>query len=299
MSIFAGAEWYTRHPDDKQHEPPITFDEMPLKDLTALVDEASLSNGQKHAEAIAKADSFSFQRARPEFLPTENNKQLINHWLKTQRIDNPTYPDFEAAYEHYKDSGLLDIDSAEFARDKSVPRTFKGALTDQIYDSVASMIAQERNAALRQVPNVSDAEAALYELPIEQFQALVKQGERAAQHQVNSGESQKNADAWLLLHPEFSDDKRNANLILQQLRANGVTDATMADVELASRQLRDSGLLTLKKKELAKQHTAELQKRADAFKDDLAERDFNEEDAETLSMEELRKRANKQLARGW
>jgi hypothetical protein len=289
MPGFAGADYYTYHPQDVETETPTNFNDMSLGNFTDFVNRAAQTNADVAAAAITRADSYSWQIAHPEFLRTAENNRLINHWLDTKGITDPTYPDFDAAFEHYKDSGLLDLDAAEMARDKNTPRTYYGVFTKQKFGSIDDLIAMERQAALAQI-TVSDEEAALEKMPIEQAQALLKEAERQAQHQARIPEIQANGDAWLLLHKEFVDDERNARLMEKQLAANGVTIPTIADYEKAAQQLRASGLLKLNKTELNKQHAAELQRRANEASAVLFDK-TTEAEMYNLPLDELERRA--------
>ena len=298
MPIFAGADYYTQDPQETEDQPtPIAFEEMEIEKLDTLVNKAALSNQDQQAEALRKADSYAFQVAHPEFLRTANNTRLINHLLQTWGITNPTYPDFDRAYEFLKDSPLLDIDKAELARqqDDKQPRTFTGVFTKRTFDSLDDLISNERLAALQQVPQVSPEEIALDGLPIEEVQTILRAGERAGQQKVNAKQSQQNANVWLTLHPEFSDSKHNAELMKLQLASNGVLEnvATVADYELAYKQLRVSGLLALDKKEVRKQQAEELQQRAaQVVKTPGSVFDqTTEEEMYNLPMEELERRA--------
>ena len=290
--MFVGADYYIRHNDAVERPAKaVTFEEMPLNKFAEVVNNVGRTNAERTNDTIAKADSYSFQVAYPEFLPTENNQRIINHWLKTQGIENPTYPDFVAGYEAYKDSGVLDLDAAELARDKKQPRTYKGVFTKQTFDSIDSLIANERHAALAQVQPVSDEEAAFENLPPAEACALLKDAERATQQQANRSEVQDEADAWLILHPEWRDDTRNAKLMAAQLRANGVTKATIPDFEKAAQQLRDSGLVRLNQAQLDKQHVKRLQQRAAEAQAAVFDK-TTEDEAWQLPIEELRRRAN-------
>ena len=290
MPSFAGAE-YLRHPQEDEEETQITFEEMPLQKFAGVVGEASLSNADRRAATIAKADSCSFWAVHPEYLQTENNTRLINHYLQTNGIKNPSYYNFEAACQSFAGSDLLDMDAAELARDRKAPRTFKGVLTGKTFYSVDDLISNERLAALAQPTPVSAEEEALYAAPIEEAQQKLRDAEREAQRQANAPEIQMNADAFLLLRPEIVDDDRNGRLITQQLKVNGVTNVTIEDFDYAVGQLRASGLLKLNEVQLNKQRAAEVKRRAK----DAAPAIFDhttEAEMELLPLDEIRRRAS-------
>lgn len=289
MPLFAGADYYITHPDNKQVE--LSLDDMTAEKLDAAVQRASVNNQQREAAALSKADSYSFQIAHPEFLRTAENTRLINHWLQTQGIANPLYADFEAAYNALSD--VLTIDQAEIAKqqDRKTALTFKGVLTKRTYTSLEDLIANERQAALQQIPQPTPDETLIEKLPIEEAQALLRAGERAGQQRANILKTKENADAWLLANPWWVDNDKNAHLMVVQLRANGVAEgaASIADYQKAAQQLRDSGLLTLNRKVVEKQHAKELQARATEVVNNLS---FDETEAYRLPLDEVRRRAS-------
>jgi hypothetical protein len=259
------------------------FEKNPAK-FAAVVNREALSNADKQAEALSQADSYSFQVAHPEFRQTDKNIRLVNHWLTSQGITNPLFPDMAAAVDALTAEGLLDIDKTAKA-----PSTFKGALTGQVYDSLDSMIAQERKASLSRVPAQTDEEIAFENMPVEEMQARIKGAMHQEQLKANGLQTQKQADAWVTLNPWFVDSQHNARLIKMQLAANGASDnnASIADFDTAAAQLRDSGLLTVNKTAVAKQHATEVAQIADAHKE-IA---FDEAEAYDLPLEEVRRRA--------
>lgn len=280
-----------------QNLTPVALDEMPLDKFADVVANAAKGNADKQSEMLTKADSYSFQVAHPEFQRTANNTRLINNWLDTKGITNPLFPDFDAAYEDLKTSGLLDIDAAAAARLKDRPlKTFVGAFSKATFDSVDALIANERIAAQQQVTPLSDAEQTLEKLPIEQVQTLLREGERAEQQRVNAGHSQLNADAWLTLHKEYVDCASNARLIVMQLKSNGVSEraANVEDYEIAAKQLRQSGLLKLNSKQVREQHAAEVQRIASEAVNtpgNIFDK-TSESEMYNLPLEELRRRAS-------
>jgi len=170
------------------------------------------------------------------------------------------------------------------------PNTFKGALTGTTYENLDAMIAQERRAALTTVLAPTEAEIAFDNLPIEEVQARIKHEVHQEMVKANTLSTQKNGQAWATLNPWYSDTTENAKWVLTQLRANGVPDglATIEQFDNAVNQLLPTGVLTFNKKEVAKQAAAEVAQLAETHKE-LA---FDEEEAEGLSMDELRRRAD-------
>ena len=219
------------------------------------------------------------------------NTRIINHWLQTKGINHPTYPDFETAFQELSATGAIEVDY-----DAQQPTAFKGALTKKTFYSIDEMIGAERQAALNQVIAPSQDEVDFQNLPSEQALPLIREAEKQAHNQLSETERKRNADAWLILHPEFVDSERNAHLMAMQLRLNGVIDGetTIADYELASRQLRESELLKLDPKVVRKQQAEELQQRADAATK-IPGSIFDtttEEEMYDLPLDELKRRAN-------
>src|SRR5438045_8323612 len=105
---------YIFHPSEVEH-PPTKFDEMPAHELDAVINRAAMSNQQRMDEALTKADSYSFQVVNPQFKRTDKNIRVMNHQLTSWGIANPTYADFETAYNTLNESGLLDIDETKEA----------------------------------------------------------------------------------------------------------------------------------------------------------------------------------------
>jgi hypothetical protein len=276
---------YTFHPSEMEHT-PTKFDDMPAHKLDALINRAAMSNQERTDEALTKADAYSFQVVNPQFKRTAKNVRVMNHQITSWGITHPTYEDFARAYDALKEGGLLDIDDT-----KDAPRTFTGTFSKKTFDSVETLILQERDAAIKSM-SVSPEEIALERLPLDQFRDVVKGRERVEQRNVDGYKTAIAGDAWITQHPEFRDSHYNAKLMRQQLATNGVLEGavTIPDYETAYHQLRASGLLSLNKGELNKQRQENLsQEAAEALKPELTE-----EEMYNLPMEELEKRA-----RGW
>ena len=235
--------------------------------------------------------------ANPWFKRTITNTKLLNNWLVQQGITDPIYPDIADAAEAL--IGLLDVDEAARAQflDGNGPKTFKGSLTGRTFDSIDTMIAQERQAAIEQQASVqqTDLERAFDKLPIEEQKQMLRNALSDHQTKADAKISEQNADSWITLHPEFRDDQYNGRLLLSQLKANGVTGVvTIEDYEIAERQLAASGLLRQNPASLRKQEAAEVIARAQRAVNTPGTifDKTTEEEAYNLPMEELRRRAN-------
>jgi hypothetical protein len=274
--------------DGVEGEESDVFDKNPNK-FSSAVNNTAMSNADRQAAAITRADSFSFQIANPWFKQTDKNTNLVNRWLDAQGITNPTYPDFAAAADALM--AVLDVDSSQKA-----PTSFKGAITGRTYDTLDGMIANERQASLRRVPERTAEEEAFDNLPIEEVQARIKHAVRGQMLEANGLQTEKNGSAWASLNPWYFDSTRNGELMLAQMRKNGVADglATIEQYDAAAKQLRDAGLLQINKNAVAKQEAAEV---AQLAADHQAEA-FNLAEAEGLSMEELYRRGGGGQHRG-
>jgi hypothetical protein len=277
--------WFVQsHPEETT---TVTLADIPADRLSAAVNKEALSNSDRHAEAISKADSYSFQLVHPELLPTPNNNKLINHWLETHGITNPTYPDFEAALDAYKDTKLLDFDAAQLARQEKIT-SYRGIFSNRTFNSVDELIMAERQAAIQQVTPSTDEEIAFNNLPLEEVQATLKQLEKEERLKALVPKTQHNADVWVTAHPEYRDGStRNARLMAKQLALNGVveTEATFDDYEKAFNQLSKSGLLNVDQKVVTRQQNEALKKEADALRNAVTP---SEQELYEMPMEHLR-----------
>jgi hypothetical protein len=110
----------------------------------------------------------------------------------------------------------------------------------------------------------------------------------------------QSADEFLALHPEFLDVPKNANLMNDTLKAMfGDCAYTTEHFQAAYNVLRVSNVLDIDKAEVAKQQQAAANaQRKTAIKNvtDAAARAFNPNvDYESLSLDEVRKRADEEL----
>ena len=197
---------------------------------------------------------------------------------------------------------MLEIDKAEIAKQQDHPLTsFKG-LTGKTYDNLDALIANNRKFALEHMPAPTEGEKAFENIPQDQVLTMLKQGERNEQCKANLSKTVRAIDVWAATRPEFIASERNVRLLWQQMSVNGVREdeATPEDFEVAYRELAPSGLFSLNKQSVAKQHRDELRHlAADAVAEGGSVWDESTEiDMETMDLTELRNRANKVLARG-
>lgn len=290
--------WYTQHPDEQKT--PVSLDRITLETFDGLVKNKTTTNQERTAAAITKADGFAWQTSNPWMKRTDTNLKLVNNWLANKGINYPTYPDFAEAAEELVNTGLLAVDEVERVKhlDGNGPKTFKGALTGRTFDSLDSLISQERQAAIEQQGTLkqTDLEAAFDALPIEEQQQMLRNAEKASQAVLDGRVSQQNADSWLTLHPEFRDDTANGKLMLARLRLNGVINrpATIEDYEIAERQLVKAGMVRQNPVALQKQQAAEVVARAKRAVETPGSVFDNttEEAMYELPLDEVRRRAN-------
>lgn len=124
------------------------------------------------------------------------------------------------------------------------------------------------------------------------LRAFIENETRTSNEVVNR---QKNANDFVVLHPEFIDagaiGEANGRLMRHELEVKGRwPNPSLADMEEAYVSLSEAGLLRLDQKKINAQRAQELDKRAAEIKAGQ----FDEEAAYSMSMEELEARG-----RGW
>ena len=281
---------------------PVKLDNISLDQFDGIITKSSLTNQEKHFDAVRRADSASFLASNPWFRQTKTNFKLVDNWLEQNRITWPQYADFVAATSAL--AGLLDVNEAEFAQhlDGQTPQKFRGTYTKKEFNNIDSLIAEERQAVIQAqgAEKQTDLEDAYNRLPLEDAQALLRDGERKHQANADAKISATNADVWLSTNPTWRDDTYNGRLMASQLKINGVTGVvTPADYERAEKQLVAAGMVRQNEAALRKVEAQEILDRAAAAKAQPGSPwDSTSEDQmyNDLSMEELRKRADVQLA---
>ena len=145
----------------------------------------------------------------------------------------------------------------------------------------------------RAVPSAE--EKAVEAMPFEKFEAGIKR--LAVDEQNREAQIQTRIDlpAFLQAHPEYEDDgqagKTNGEAMKLGLKMIGVKDPTTANfyqLEEVFNRLKESGELTLKVSVLQQQAQQAV---ADRVQEIEQEREFNEDDAYSMSLDQLRQRA--------
>ncbi len=123
----SGIHNYSSYVNSANEKDPVQLDNMTLDQLNAIVKRQAMSNQERMADAIRRADSASFLVSNPWFKQTKTNFKLVEQWLESKGISQPTYPEFAEATEELAQTGLLDIDEAARTR-ASGRRGSKGSL---------------------------------------------------------------------------------------------------------------------------------------------------------------------------
>jgi len=167
--------------------------------------------------------------------------------------------------------------------------TFHGELTGKDYTSEAAMRDAEKKEAMRRAVPTAE-ELAFENMPIDQLRGVLERVNRSTEEKAELHLLSRTADAFKELYPFYNDSDHNAAHMLyalqQRLGAN-YTRATIADFEAAYNSLNGAGLITFNKGVHAAAAKEEAQRIAAKARDEQ----FNEEDAYTLSLDELRRRS--------
>jgi hypothetical protein len=290
------ASYYTQHPSEEKD--PVSLDGISLEQFDGVVRKATISNQERTADAIAKADGFAWQIANPWYKRTDANTKLVNHWLSEKGVTQPMYADFADAAETLAKAGLLSVDEAAYAShlDGLDPKKFRGHFTKREYNNLDEMIGCERQAAIaaQATEKPTDFEDAFNRLSHEDAKQLCRDAEKQAQINADVVITSQNADSFLTLHAEFRDDTTNGKLMAAQLHLNGFKPPyTIEQYEISYRQLVEAGLVRQNPKALEKQQAAEVLDRAKRAVNTPGSVFDKTSEAEkyNLPMEELRRRA--------
>jgi hypothetical protein len=295
-------QWYTEHAEEPKSN--VSLDGITLEQMDGIVENAAVSNQERTAAAISKADYHSFLRANSWYKPTIANNKVVNRWLLSKGLPHPMYAEISDATTELAQAGLLgDVDEAAFAQhlDNATPKKFTGTFTKREYTDLDTMLLQERQAVIEQqgAEKQTDIERAFAALPLEDQQKMLTESLNTHQAKADGVITQQNADAWVSITPEYRDDEKNARLLTLTLKRMGVTGvATIEQLEIANRQLVASGLLRQNPKALEKQQQQEILDRGKrAVETPGGPWDTTtEEEMENLPLEEIRRRADLQLA---
>ncbi len=168
------------------------------------------------------------------------------------------------------------------------PETFPSQYTGKVYDSIEARIDGERREWMKR--NTPDAATLLLErMPLDEFQATIKDDERDAQETAARAESNDVIDVWLTMHPEFYNHAANSKLLEHDMALRGVQPPyTIEALERSYNSLCDAGLLELDEGALCEQHQSRITAAAEAI---ASTPELSEEEMYQLPMETLRQRA--------
>ena len=295
---FLRAMYGGHTPKSEEKKKQVSLDGITLKDFNGVIAKAGKTNQEREADAIARADGYSFQVANTWFRRNASNTKILNHWLEQKGITQPMYADIADAAESLAQAGLLDVDEVLYVQhlDNNGPKKFVGVFTKREYTNVDEMILWERQACIeaQAAEKQNPIEEAFDALPAEEQLRMLRAAEQQTQLEADGKVSAANADSWLTLHPEFRDDTTNGKLMQAQLKLNGVTGVvTIEDYEIAERQLVDAGIIRQNPAQLKKQAAQEVldrAKRAVETPGSIFDKTSAAE-METLPLDELRRRA--------
>jgi tRNA A58 N-methylase Trm61 len=134
----------------------------------------------------------------------------------------------------------------------------------------------------------TDLDAEFENLSAEQIKKLVERAARSDKQNADSARSQEAGNVFVELHPEFVDTQKNAKQVRAHCTAMGIAYPTLDDLERAYEALKSVGLVDLNQKELIAQQQRATKEAANGVR----ENQFDEADAYTLPLEEVRRRAN-------
>lgn len=121
---------------------------------------------------------------------------------------------------------------------------------------------------------------------------VVKRAMASDEEKQAADQFHKDYKVFFEMYPTYVDNEHNKNAMVHHWReVLGVTIPTLEQLEECFFTLRESGLLQLDAKEVAKENKAAIAKSAETIRTERAAREFNEADAYSMSMEELKDRA--------
>jgi len=135
------------------------------------------------------------------------------------------------------------------------------------------------------LPTADDA--AFENASAEQIKDLFNKAARSEQEKLDSIRSQQDGNTFCELFPEYMDTGKNARHLRAHCTALGIAYPTLADLETAYYALRSVNLLEINQQELARQEAKGTKERAD----EIRRTAFDEAEAYTMPLEEVRRRA--------
>jgi hypothetical protein len=126
--------------------------------------------------------------------------------------------------------------------------------------------------------------------------AAASQQEIAASEQFIKDEA-----TFRQMYPAYKDSQHNAKLMKYHWEnVLGTSIPTLEQIEDSFFTLRENGVLQLDPKQVAKENQEQILRRAAKLREAREAAEFNEADAYTMSLDELRARANREAGvQGW
>lgn len=152
-------------------------------------------------------------------------------------------------------------------------------------------VARQETGFDSRLRKVKDGEALdennLEERSAEQIRADFNVLARTNAEQAAIEQSRRDADVFVKLHPEWMDTGRNARILLAFCQAQGISHPTLVDMDRFFPALVAYNLIELNQRELAKQEDSSAAARAKKIREEA----FDEAEAYTMPLEEVRRRA--------
>ena len=175
---------------------------------------------------------------------------------------------------------------------------FIGQISGRHYNGYEEMVAGEKIAAAhRDASIIAEQDEVINSIPLDTLRTIADRAAIAADSANNGNRSRADVAAWGALHPEWKDTPSNIRLMDHELKRQGVLiNPTVAELEKAYNSLTESGLLDLNEKKLREREQRLAQQRANNIQENGGPLPaFNEAEAYSMNMDQLRVQANKEL----
>lgn len=175
---------------------------------------------------------------------------------------------------------------------------FIGQISGRHYNSYEEMVVGEKIAvAHRDASIIADQDEVINSIPLDTLRTIADRAAIAADAAQSGKRSRADVAAWGALHPEWKDTPSNIRLMDHELKRQGVLiNPTVGELERAYNSLTESGLLDLNEKKLREREQKLAQQRANTIQESGGPLPaFNEDEAYSIDMDQLRVRANQNL----
>lgn len=134
-------------------------------------------------------------------------------------------------------------------------------LNEDFASEAEKQAAEERAAIMRDAAEQN----ALYDMPEEQFNALVEQSQKSQAERIHEARAEAAAETFVRLHPEYSAIPANGRLIEAVIAASGM-ERTLENIEAVYIDLAERGLIQLNADVLKQQQAETRQQQAEQIK---------------------------------